>query len=156
VIADLENGRRRYVTTAELTILARALNTAPVALLYPDPCATEVEMLPDYKTTGPFALQWFSGLFEGPLKVATSWQEAETETGTVRAPLAFADADDVEEYDRNLNRVRIAREVWELEGRKYAALFADMGHTHEQRRAWYDAIADVQQRINALMERYGR
>lgn len=36
-ISDLENGRRRYVTTAELVVLALALDTAPIALMYPGP-----------------------------------------------------------------------------------------------------------------------
>ena len=31
VIADIENGRRRYITTAELAVFAAALNTAPIA-----------------------------------------------------------------------------------------------------------------------------
>ena len=155
MIADLENGRRKYVTVAELIVLARALNTAPIALLYPDPCA-EVEMLPGYTSDGPSALQWFSGLLDTPPKVVASWQEAKTDEGTVRAPLEFADAGDPAEHDRNLNRVRIAREIWELKERYAAAAFADMGHTNEERAAWFDAVADIQRRIDALMDRYGR
>ena len=156
VIADLENGRRRYVTTAELMVLAAALNTTPVALLYPDPCAADVEMLPGYTTDGPSALQWFSGLLDAPPKVIAFWQESKTEEGTVRAPTGFADAGDPAEYDRNLSRVRIAREIWELEARKFVLAQQDMGNTDEERRAYFDAIADFQRRIDALMERYGR
>ena len=97
-----------------------------------------------------------SGVLDGPPEVVASWQEAQTEEGTVAAPLQFGDAADPAEYDRNLNRVRIAREVWELNERYAAAAFADMGNTDEQRRAWFEALADVQRRINGLMERYGR
>ena len=46
VIADLENGRRRYVTIAELTVLAYALNTAPIALLFPPPLDEKIWALP--------------------------------------------------------------------------------------------------------------
>jgi transcriptional regulator with XRE-family HTH domain len=62
-IADLENGRRRYVTTAELVILATALNTSPVALLYPGPdYNAEIEVLPDIHDRKIEAAQWFSGV----------------------------------------------------------------------------------------------
>ena len=63
-IADLETGRRRYVTTAELVVLAAALNTNPIALAYSDPSdAPEnvVEVLPGVEVTGFQAAQWFSG-----------------------------------------------------------------------------------------------
>lgn len=67
-IADLENGRRRYVTTAELIILAAALNTSPVALVYPNPSddvAELIEVLPGVEVTGLQAAQWFSGIRHG-------------------------------------------------------------------------------------------
>lgn len=68
VLADLESGRRLWVSVAELMVLARALNSCPVSLIFPDPCAIEVDMLPGVKATGPFALQWFSGFIEGPAR----------------------------------------------------------------------------------------
>jgi hypothetical protein len=46
VISDLENGRRRYVTSAELIVLAAALNTSLIALMLPPPYDEEIEMLP--------------------------------------------------------------------------------------------------------------
>ena len=52
--------------------------------------------------------------------------------------------------------MRIARQIWELDQRKYTLMQHDMGNTDEQRRAWVDAIADVQCQIDALVERYGR
>lgn len=60
-ISDLENGRRRYITTAELIVLAAALNTSPVALAYPGPYNQQVEILPGKETTEYDAAQWFSG-----------------------------------------------------------------------------------------------
>ncbi|WCS17528.1 hypothetical protein MML61_22455 [Mycobacterium marinum] len=62
-IADLENGRRRYVTVAEVAVLAAALNTAPVALLYPGPNYNEhIEVLPRIADRKIEAVQWFSGI----------------------------------------------------------------------------------------------
>src|ERR1700734_3032138 len=66
VIADLENGRRKYVTIAELIVLAAALNTAPIALLYPPPLFdTEVEVLPGVKVNKLAAMQEFSSDYAG-------------------------------------------------------------------------------------------
>lgn len=65
VISDLEVGRRRYVTVTELVVLALALETAPVALMYPHPYWEEIEAWPT-KALPPvpkvWAAQWFSGL----------------------------------------------------------------------------------------------
>lgn len=60
-ITDLENGRRRFVTTAELVILAVALNTAPVVLVYPGPYRKSVEIVPGLKRPELVAAEWFSG-----------------------------------------------------------------------------------------------
>lgn len=62
VISDLENGRRRYVTTAEVTVLAAALNTSPVCLVYPPPYGSQVEALPGIDASKFHAAQWFSAL----------------------------------------------------------------------------------------------
>lgn len=62
VIADIENGRRRYVTLSELTVLAYALGTAPVALLFPPPYGEQIDLLPDHKTPKFSALQAFCGI----------------------------------------------------------------------------------------------
>ncbi|WP_157680196.1 hypothetical protein [Mycobacterium dioxanotrophicus] len=67
VISDIEVGRRRYVTTAELIVLARALDTAPIALLYPAPYRDTIQILPTPEGGQPrdfqkiVAVQWFSG-----------------------------------------------------------------------------------------------
>jgi transcriptional regulator with XRE-family HTH domain len=60
-IADLENGRRRYVTTAELIVLAVALNTAPVNLVYPGPYFQRIEFTPGVEMVEVVAAEWFSG-----------------------------------------------------------------------------------------------
>lgn len=63
-IADLETGRRRFVTTAELLVLAEALDTTPVNLMFQDvsdDAENVIEVLPGIETTGFQATQWFSG-----------------------------------------------------------------------------------------------
>jgi len=70
VVSDLEVGRRRYVTVSELIILARALDTAPIALLYPYPYIknADIQALPappgeDSREVPKIdAVQWFTGV----------------------------------------------------------------------------------------------
>lgn len=61
VISDLELGRRRYVSTAEIVILARALTVPPACLLYPDLPDGPVEVLPGTQVRSIDAAMWFSG-----------------------------------------------------------------------------------------------
>ena len=63
-VADLESGRRRFVTTAELLVLAAALDTTPIALMYSDLSdepENVIEVLPGVEVTGFQAAQWVSG-----------------------------------------------------------------------------------------------
>ena len=56
-ISELENHKRKYVTTVELMVLARALNTPPIALLYPRPLSGEsIDILPGVPGTKTFTL----------------------------------------------------------------------------------------------------
>ncbi|APE17757.1 hypothetical protein BOH72_23340 [Mycobacterium sp. WY10] len=71
-ISDLENGRRRYVTTAELLILSAALDTPPVCLVYPGPYENSVEILPGREGAEFDAAQWFSGISFGYVPVVAS------------------------------------------------------------------------------------
>ncbi|MGV0715202.1 cephalosporin hydroxylase family protein [Mycolicibacterium sp. XJ662] len=61
-ISELEGHQRTYVSTAELAVLAKALDTAPIALLYPPSHSTELEVLPGTDATSWSAAEWFSGL----------------------------------------------------------------------------------------------
>lgn len=68
VISDLEIARRRYVTTAEIIVLARALDTAPIALMYPEPYwDSKVQLWPtpeggeSLEVEKILAVQWFTG-----------------------------------------------------------------------------------------------
>lgn len=60
-IADLENGRRKWVTIAELITLAAALNTVPLALLLPSTPDEKIEILPDNEMPVGNAIGWFAG-----------------------------------------------------------------------------------------------
>jgi hypothetical protein len=65
VISDLENGRRRHVTVAELIVFGYALGTAPLALLYPPPYDELVQALPEMETTRFTAAENFCGNDDG-------------------------------------------------------------------------------------------
>lgn len=60
-ITKIENGRPRF-DLGELVVLAAALNTSPVALVFPGPYDTETDLLPTKKVIEFDAAQWFSGL----------------------------------------------------------------------------------------------
>jgi hypothetical protein len=106
VISDLEVGRRRYVTTAELVILARALDTAPIALLYPAPYRDTVQVLPAPEGAEVrdidkiLAVQWFSGV-----------------QGTYLDHVGIPFIDQANYHSQLLALVR-AREAFELEERR--------------------------------------
>lgn len=61
VISDLELGRRRYVTTAEISVLAAALTVPPAFLIYPEQPDGLVEVLPGTGVPSTRAVMWFSG-----------------------------------------------------------------------------------------------
>lgn len=60
-ITDIENRRRKYVSTAELCVLAWALNVPPVRLLYPDLPDGLAEIVPGVTLRSFDALEWFAG-----------------------------------------------------------------------------------------------
>lgn len=61
VINNLENGRKRDVSVADVLVLAAALEVAPAALVFPAGYAAEVEYLPG-RTADPLeAADWFTG-----------------------------------------------------------------------------------------------
>ncbi|WP_158022595.1 helix-turn-helix domain-containing protein [Mycolicibacterium gilvum] len=78
-ITDLENGRRRYVTTAELVILAVALDTAPVALVYPGPYRDRIDLVPGVERPKLVAAEWFSGNVDWRLEGSAGLSDEELE-----------------------------------------------------------------------------
>jgi len=129
-ISELENGKRTYVSVAEVAILGRALDTAPVALLYPAPYQGEIEVLPGEMSTSWSAAEWFSGMTDGAARVAF--------------------ADDVEAYDRNLAPLRAAARISELTTRKQRLMDALVGADEAVQTAMLDAIDSVQDDIDRL------
>ena len=134
-ISELENGKRKYVSTIELAILARALDTAPVALLYPPPYRGEVEVLPGQSSTSWSAAEWFSGM---------------SNSGT---QIGFAD--DIEAYDRNLAPLRAAARISELTTRKQRLTDALVDADEAVQVAMLDAIHGVQDDIDRLNDAAG-
>jgi len=135
-ISELENHKRKYVTTAELMVLARALNTTPIALLYPRPLSGDsIEILPGVKGSKTFALQWFSG-------------EADTQSPWI--------CDDPGEYRGNLEPVEAARKVSELEEQKFTLMKVFSGRSEDK---WDEAsnvvpeITRIQREIDKLRGR---
>ncbi len=129
-ISELENSKRNYVSTAELVILARALDTAPVALLYPAPYQGEIDVLPGESSTTWSAAEWFSGINDGG----------------ARTPFA----DDVEAHERNVAPLRAAARISELKTRKQRLMDALVGADEAVQVAMLDAINGVQDDIDRL------
>jgi transcriptional regulator with XRE-family HTH domain len=135
-ITDLEIGRRKNMTIAELTVLARALNTSPVALMFPGPYYETVEVLPGLEVRELRAVQWFSGLLSGPTEHLPAGGTGLTDDRAV--------------YTRNLRRLRLAREVWNLEEGRFALMtqLGATGQSPDERAQVNAALADLQRQID--------
>lgn len=60
-ISELESGKRKSVSTAELCLLAWALKVPPIRLLYPDLPDGPVEIIPGKTVPSIEAATWFAG-----------------------------------------------------------------------------------------------
>lgn len=60
-IAELETGRRKYISLTELILLAAALEVPVVDLVYPGSANTEIEILPNVRVPKVDAVASFSG-----------------------------------------------------------------------------------------------
>jgi transcriptional regulator with XRE-family HTH domain len=112
VIADLENGRRRYVTIAELIVLALALDTPPITLLYPGPYLEGVIRLSPKGPEIPeiVGVEWFSGDFAGVSNVPFT---ADDDQRLIVFPL-----DSATNYWERARPLRVARRVRDLDNRR--------------------------------------
>ncbi|MFE1405218.1 helix-turn-helix domain-containing protein [Streptomyces sp. NPDC058770] len=62
VIANMESGRRSNLPLVDVMVMAEALNTPPICLLYPVGYVEDVQRLPlQHPTTALDALRWFTG-----------------------------------------------------------------------------------------------
>ncbi|SBS77825.1 hypothetical protein MHPYR_490038 [uncultured Mycobacterium sp.] len=78
------NSRAGKLDLAELVVLAAALNTSPVSLVYPGPYDEEVELFPGENHTQFMAAQWFSAIPEGPYDELRRWADSVTELNAWR------------------------------------------------------------------------
>lgn len=67
IIADLENGRRKYITVPELVVLAESLSVSPLELLYGTDDGAVIRYLPSKWIPRLTAVQQFSGIDEATL-----------------------------------------------------------------------------------------
>lgn len=104
-LADIENGRRKFITVAELLAIACALNAAPVMLVFPGPYDgfERVDGLPASPSGTPMgiapkseAINWFCGenLNDRLISNFAAWEEN-------RRPLSEARELQQLEWDRN-------------------------------------------------------
>lgn len=142
VISDLEVGRRRYVTTAELIILARALDTAPIALMYPAPYRDTIQVLPTpeggiaHELEKIVAVQWFSG---DPNPVLDIPDESARAVLTLDA-LGLSMVDQMN-YDSHLLALTRARKASDLAARKWD-LIAKLRVRRNAKRQGLDEVSD--------------
>ncbi|ATL64866.1 hypothetical protein CRH09_00050 [Nocardia terpenica] len=78
-IADIENRRRKYISTAELSVIAWALAVPPVRLLYPALPDGDAEVVPGVHKSASQAMTWFSGetVFTPPPLASTDFADAD-------------------------------------------------------------------------------
>jgi len=123
-IANLESGRKTSVSVVEVTVLAAALNIAPIRLLF-DVAGPDIELLPTKRSGAVRAANWFSGLAPAPGR-----SENEHPRETYAGPLAVARAYDsaikaLLDYGaaRSAEPSR-AEEILDLEAQLFDALMA--------------------------------
>ncbi|WP_109523887.1 MULTISPECIES: helix-turn-helix domain-containing protein [Nocardia] len=120
-ISEIENGKRKDITLAEITILARALGVSPLQLIYPDLAHGEVDALPGVTTNSAEAMRWFAGesvlgsdltVFDKTATRAMNWTRtlyrlAMQLRGALNFALSLSDAPNStpEDFDRASTRV---------------------------------------------------
>jgi transcriptional regulator with XRE-family HTH domain len=152
-ISEIETGRRKSITVSDLILLAAALDTTPVALVYPGPYRNPVEVWPGFEMPELWAAQWFSGL----LRTISDVPYSDGAIARVPNPQAYSDTQ---------ARLRRARSVWELTEKK-SAMMRDLELQRQRKRKGanvsdaainnlVDSVADYQQRIERLEADDGR
>jgi hypothetical protein len=109
-ISELESGKRKSVSTAELCVLAWALKVPPIRLLYPDLPDGPVEIIPGKTVPSIEAATWFSGeLTYMPKLTARSEATSDEEW--------LLDAEETAQLHEGAHLVQLARRRLELETR---------------------------------------
>lgn len=123
-ITKIENGRSRF-DLGELIVLAVALNTSPVRLVFPGPYKALVDVTPRVRVPEFQAAQWFSGL------------QPVLQDGVAASDAARLRAG----YRESVKTLTVLRTIEELQARK--ARFIPKG----------SALTDEQREENAFLDR---
>lgn len=134
-IADIENGRRKYVSTAELSVLAWVLGVPPSNLLYPDLPDGPVEAVPAESMSSIEAVMWFSG--EMPRVPDVESPTFKLFGGLKGEAEFYRDSARVMEVFEGSRLVALSRERVEVEGRiqTLTGLVADMREAGDEETA---------------------
>ena len=158
-ISDLELGRLHSITVAELLVLARALDVAPVALLCPVGQQETAEILPGQERNAFRAAQWVTG--EGPfpgvsdddylIAINTDWNHAHG--GALALYRSYDQA--VRDEGNALRRARqlderAAAADDELGREAYASAAAALRQRAEDRRAARESVRREAERLGLL------
>jgi transcriptional regulator with XRE-family HTH domain len=145
-IANYESGRKQSLDVAELLVIAAALDTAPVCLVFPGPYRDNVRIFPESVDFPELlAAQWFCGL---------AWAISDLPFND-EAPVMRVSRD-IDAYERNLQRLRLAREQLELQERRNTLWrklrLGDISNQPDNayRAGLVDAIADLETRIQKM------
>ena len=159
-ISEIETGRRKSITVADLIVLAAALDTSPIALIYPGPYRSTARILPKLEQPQIWGVRWFTGdLLLGGKDRDRSEVPFDDGGHYVLIPNA-------EQYNENLRALSNAREAAILYDRK-AAMWRELNllrHykttgerpvSDEQIQTITNAIADYQIQIDNLVPPLG-
>jgi transcriptional regulator with XRE-family HTH domain len=150
-ITKLEGGKRQAITPAELTVLAAALETAPIDLLYPIGYEEYVEVVPGMRLDPHGALRWFSG----ELKL-----DARPGVLTLREPQSGEESDTylVQRHDLLTSQLA-ARQAETDEALKASMANPDkrdlLDYLRERHKEWRAYLLDEIRRIRAQMRERG-
>jgi transcriptional regulator with XRE-family HTH domain len=108
-ISEIETGRRKSITVSDLILLAAALDTAPIALIYPGPhLGKSVRITPDCPELPEIvAVEWFTGELD-------SVSDVPGDSGKIiQIPMQEA-----MNYWENLRPLKLARRLRDLDTRR--------------------------------------
>lgn len=149
-ISEIETKRRKSITVADLIILAAALDTVPLALIYPGPYDQNIRALPNLDVAQIWAARWFSGeqrtISEVPF---------DDQGHYIKLPHP-------QSYERNIRALEYAREAAKLYDQK-AALWRELNQKRHNKmtgtadvsddeiKTMVSAIATLQDQINYFL-----
>lgn len=132
-ISEIETKRRKSITVSDLIVLAAALDTTPIALIYPPPYDAGIRIIPNMVNDAAkmLAVQWFCGLL------------TENETRNLIGG-------DLETLSKNRLPIRIAREMYDLESDLHELMRQDVPEDSEEHVQALKGISALRSKIAAL------